>query len=80
MDELIPISELANQMGMDTGNARKYARKHGFQFVRARAQTPVGHQVVIALPKSQALRLLKFRQDQGFPLRGEKESVRPIKI
>ena len=31
MNELIPISEIAEAMGMLTTNARKYALKHGFQ-------------------------------------------------
>jgi len=80
MNDLIPISELAHKLGMFSTNLRRYAIRHGFQFVRARTQTGGGRQEVIALPKPEALRLIQFRQDQGFPLKGEPEGVRLIKI
>jgi hypothetical protein len=81
MNDLIPISELADKMGMLSTNLRRYAIRHGFQFVRARMQTGNGGcQEVIALPKPEAERLIKFRQDQGFPLKGEPDGVRLIKI
>ena len=62
-------------MGMGTANARKYALKHEFQFVPARMPTRGGRQEVIALPKDEGLRLVQFRKDQGFPLKGESDGV-----
>lgn len=39
MNELISLSELADKMGMFATNLRRYAIRHGFQFVRARMLT-----------------------------------------
>jgi hypothetical protein len=79
MNELIPISEIAEMLGMLSTNARKYALKHGFQFVRARMPTGGGRQEVIALPRNEAFRLIEFRKNQGFPLKGEADGIRLIK-
>jgi hypothetical protein len=79
MKELVPISEIASTMGMLPTNAHRYALEHGFQFVRARMSTGGGCQEVIALPRSEALRLIEFRKDQGFPLKGELDGIRLIK-
>lgn len=38
-----------------------------------------GRQEVIALPKDEALRLVQFRKDQGFPLKGEPDDVLSIR-
>jgi len=81
MNDLIPISELADKMGILSTNLRRYAIRHGFKFVPARMKTGGGgHQEVIALPKPEAERLIQFRKDQGFPLKGEPDGVLPIKI
>jgi hypothetical protein len=79
MKELVPISEIASTMGMLPTNARRYALKHGFQFVRARMSTGGGRQEVIALPRNEALRLIEFRKNQGFPPKGEADGIRLIK-
>jgi hypothetical protein len=78
MSELVPLSEIAECLGMQRTHARRYALRHGFKFVEARISTNGGRQKVIALSKSEASRLIAMRKADGFPVKGEADKIRPI--
>jgi hypothetical protein len=43
----VSLKQIAGELGMDRSNARKYARKNGFQFHRCRTAEP-GRMVPLA--------------------------------
>lgn len=73
MDGYVVIGELANRVGMDRSNTRKYALRHGFEFARIRTLDSRG-QLTLALSESDADALVQVRESEGF---GPK-STRPI--
>ena len=79
--KLIPVSEVADLMGLDRSNTRKWLVKQGFTFVSAR--DPESRQRVNALPLSEVRRAVNLRKELGFPMpedrRGrELREVKPI--
>ena len=61
------IVELADKLGIDRSNVRKYILKSGFKFIKVRTEES-RHQLTLALKKEDAEALIKLRVDQGFTL------------
>jgi hypothetical protein len=81
VQKLIPVSEVADLMGLDRSNTRKWLLEQGFWFVSAR--DPESRQRVNALPLSEVRRAVNLRKELGFPLpedRRDRElrEVKPI--
>lgn len=63
--EYITLMNLANELGMDRSNIRKYVLKNGFSPVRIRTPESEG-QLTLALTKEDAESVRILRQQQGF--------------
>lgn len=65
MSGYVSIGELAVRIGMDRSNTRKYALRHGFEFVRVRTSESRG-QLTLALSESDSDALAQLRESQGY--------------
>jgi hypothetical protein len=64
-EEYVLLAALAHEWGIDKSTARKYAKRHGFDFVRTRGSDPT-HQLVLALSKADAELLREIRAREGY--------------
>lgn len=64
--DYVLLSELAQEFGLDTSNARKYVLKSGFQFIKLRGGSGNGYQKVLALSIADAERVRAIRKASGF--------------
>ena len=69
LEKLVAVSDVAERMGIERSNARKWLKKQGFEFVVAR--DPVSRQIVNALPHSKAREAIDLRRLQGFPINSD---------
>src|SRR5690348_7305387 len=63
--EYISLKSLAPKLGLDRSNARKYVLRLGIKPHRRRTPDSRG-QLMLAVSMSEAERILKTRQEQGF--------------
>lgn len=59
------LSSLAQEWGIDKSTARKYAKRHGFDFARVRGDDRT-HQAVLALKVEEAELLRDVRSQEGY--------------
>lgn len=69
-EEMVLFGDLADELGMDKSNARKYILRLGYQFLKAR--DPKSRQIVLALTPQDATAIKDHRARQGFPLGGKR--------
>lgn len=72
-EEYMPLSSLANELGMDRSNLLKYVKKHGIETHKRRTLESRG-QRTLAVTHSQAEQIRQMRQQEGFGV----EAVAPI--
>jgi len=65
MDDYVPIADIAEWIGLDRSNARKYILKHGFKPLLIRTSRSRG-QPTLALPREDAEAVRALRESQGF--------------
>jgi hypothetical protein len=64
-EQYVTLRELAEEMGLDRSNARKYILKAGFTFTKVRTPES-GNQLTLALSREEAEAVLELRKSQGF--------------
>lgn len=64
-DQWVFLANLANQIGMERSNARKYILDHGFQFTKIRCLAK-NNAMMLALSAEDAEAILAQRQRDGF--------------
>jgi len=67
----ISLTELANELGLDRSNMRKYVLKHGFSPVRIRTADSRS-QLTLALIPDDAESVRALRQNEGFSAKDQK--------
>ena len=66
MDEyVVTLADLAQELGLDRSNMRKYAIKHGFTLLSIRTKQS-GNQLTLALSREDADAIRALRESQGF--------------
>ncbi len=72
MNSHITLKRLAEEIGIDKSNARKYVLDNGFTFEKIRS-AETQNQLTLALPIEQANQVKQLRLSQGFPVNGHAE-------
>lgn len=68
--QYVTLGELAERIGLDRSNARKWVLKSGFSFFKVR-DPRTGNQLVAAVTADEAETLMELRQDQGYGATGK---------
>jgi hypothetical protein len=64
-DEFVSLKQLADALGLDRSNARKYVLKQGFKPVKRRTLDS-GGMLALSFTKEEAERIIAVRREQGF--------------
>jgi len=70
MTALVPLTQLAAELGVDRGNARKIARRLGMVPVRQQVLALGHHQRTLCWTREQADQILAERRAAGFEVPG----------
>jgi hypothetical protein len=65
MNDYVTLKELADEIGLDKSNTRRYVIKHGFAWSKVRTKES-GNQVENVLSKQDADAIMETRKKQGF--------------
>lgn len=74
MDGYVTIKELAEEIGIDKSNARKYVIDNGFQFEKIRT-LETQNQLTLVLTIEQAEQVKQLRLSHGFAINGRAQSA-----
>lgn len=75
-EEYVLLTTLSDEWGIDKSTARKYVKRHGFDFIRVRGQDPT-NQLVLGLLVNDAELVREIRSHEGYRAQGNDES-RPV--
>lgn len=63
--DIVLLSDIATEFGIDKSNARKYVLKEGFEFIKTRTEETRG-QETLALTEEDANAIRTIREEQGY--------------
>ena len=69
---LVTLRQIADRMGLDRSNARKWILDRGYTFMTSRDLSS-GNQAVSVLSEEEAEEVLRLRSDMGFVVDGKAE-------
>ncbi len=79
MNRYVTIKEIAEELGIDKSNARKYILDNGFTFEKHRT-ADTQNQLTLVLPNDQAEQVKQLRLSQGFSMNGQDGLVDTSKV